>query len=89
MNNSKRRRLNFMAGKRNLVFDRKNGVDIFTCSDCGWARPYPRLGAEYPDAELKDAFDQHVCDQHPRPKKPREDLNQAAARVVSEAAENC
>ena len=68
-----------MVGKKRLVFDRENGVDVFACGACAWVRPYLGLGGKHPDAELKDAFDQHECAQNPRERMPREDVNQADA----------
>jgi hypothetical protein len=39
-----------------------------------------------PDMAMQEAFAQHNCADYPR-KNPREDVNQAAARIVREATE--
>jgi hypothetical protein len=49
----------------------------------GGASPYPRLGGEGAHTEPKEAFAQHVCTQHPRERKTREDVKRAVARVVN------
>ncbi len=70
-----------------MILDREAGASVVACGACGWVRPYPRLGGKDADAELKEAFAQHVCAQHPRERKPRQDVNQPAARIVRKATE--
>jgi hypothetical protein len=62
------------------------------CKGCGWA--FPTGDGRLVDRESsleensKAEFDKHKCEAHPRKKKTtREDVNQAAARVVRELTE--
>lgn len=55
----------------------------FECSACGTMfRPHPTK-----QSALTDEFTTHKRLSHPQERKPREDVNQAAARVVREATE--
>jgi len=71
-----------------MMLYREAGSSVVACGAFGWVRPYPSLGGKDAEAELKDVFAQHICAQHPRERKPREDVNQAAARVVRESAKD-
>jgi hypothetical protein len=67
-------------------FVNRNG---WGCSNCDWKLKFPVVtNASTPAGMATQAeFDKHVCSQHPRKKSPREDVNQAAARIVREATE--
>jgi hypothetical protein len=67
-------------------------TDVFTgwkCGACGWARPVPSFGeSNDPDMDTKIAFDGHDCPKYPFKKRAtREDVNQVAALIVTEATE--
>lgn len=78
-----------MSANRELIREHGKGYNGPACSTCGWTHPYPRLTADIDsEKELQQAFDEHDCSQHQRPKKKsREDVNQAAARIIREATE--
>ena len=68
---------------------RENGVQVWKCSNCGWARPYPQLVQNETDSRdgLLRAFVRHLCAEHPRGRRARKDVNQVAARIAREATE--
>jgi hypothetical protein len=75
--------------KRSLVKIEEQGFEGYRCSSCAWRHPYPFIAGELePRDDLMAAFHLHRCRQNPLPKKKtREDVNQAAARIVREATE--
>jgi hypothetical protein len=60
-----------MAKKRELREAIENGVQFGACSSCGWEYRCPPLfpNDEQSQGALDQAFDRHVCDEHPRPEK--------------------
>jgi hypothetical protein len=72
---------------RSLFPRRRNDDDggwlYYECSKCG-----KMIDAPPDDPEtLEKLFIRHVKSEHPTERKPREDVNRAAARVVQEATE--
>ena len=78
-----------MTEGRELVWRKEESFEGWACTVCGWVRPNPRLigKTQTPSREVGEAFDAHICAKHPRPKRPLEDVNQAAAQIVREATE--
>jgi hypothetical protein len=75
-----------MAQKRKLVWTKKSSFEGWACSACAWLRPNPILatGSKTPAQDVQDAFDAHVCANHPGAQRPHEGLNQTAAKIVRE-----
>jgi hypothetical protein len=78
-----------MGKGRELVWRKEGSFEGWKCTACGWLRPNPHLIAknQISSLEVGEAFDAHQCAKFPLLKKPREDMNQAAARIVREATE--
>jgi hypothetical protein len=77
-----------MANRDDLIWKQEAAFAGWGCKKCGWLLSNPRFANTKPwPQDVLEAFDAHVCAEHPKPKKPREDVNQAAARVVREATE--
>jgi hypothetical protein len=57
--------------ERKLLYDPT--LKDFRCSECGWVRAIPRLRvADFPyEQALEGAFDRHVCDGDPLPRRDR------------------
>ena len=58
-----------MTDKRTLVRSKGNGVEVWGCNACEWARPRKRMiagGAERRE-DLHAAFHQHNCEDYPGP----------------------
>jgi hypothetical protein len=57
-----------MAKKRELREAIENCIQFGTCSACGWEYRCPPLlpNDEQSQGALDQAFDQHVCAEHPR-----------------------
>ncbi len=72
---------------RSLFPKRRNDDDgkwlYYECSKCG---KMIDAGSDAP-VTLEKLFIEHVKSDHPSERKPREDVNQAAARVIREATE--
>jgi hypothetical protein len=72
---------------RSLFPKRRNDDDgtwlYYECSKCGKMIDAP----EDEPQTLEKLFIEHVKSEHPTAKKPREDVNQAAARVVRTVTE--
>ena len=64
-----------MGVSRELMGTREYGVQVWLCSNCGWARPYPRLVTRGEDSLdcLQKEFAQHVCADHPPERRLRMD----------------
>jgi len=76
-----------MREGRELVWRKEESFEGWACTVCGWLRSNPSLIGNTPTSttDVGEAFDAHKCAQLPRTRKPREDVNQAAARIVREA----
>jgi hypothetical protein len=73
-----------MGMSRELIGTREYGVQVWVCSNCGWARPYPRLvtrGEDSPDC-LQEEFARHECADHPPERRLRIDEATAHWLVV-------
>jgi hypothetical protein len=64
--------------------------DGWRCTNCDWRLEFPVVTSPFTPAGVaaQAAFDRHICSQYQRKKSTREDVNQAAARVVREATED-
>ena len=73
---------------RSLIRKGEEGFNGWGCSECEWVHPYPRLVPKHldPGAEALRAYEAHECQKHSK-RKPRGNVNEAAARVVREASE--
>jgi hypothetical protein len=72
------------AKRRELTESFEQGIQYGTCGACSWEYRCPPLvpNDERSQGALDDAFDQHVCAEHPRLKKrPREGGNQTTSRA--------
>jgi hypothetical protein len=57
------------------------------CSNCAWTPQFPLItNPKSPQAAILEAFSNHDCGNYPR-RKTREDVNQAAARIIRESTE--
>ena len=74
---------------KKLVWKEEHGFKGWGCSECGFVIPNPRLMDSQSDyvKDCRQRFDRHSCDKHFPQKKSREDVNQAAARIVIESTE--
>lgn len=62
-----------IAKRRELTESFEQGIQFGTCGACSWEYRCPPLvpNDERSQGALDDAFDHHVCGEHPRLKKPR------------------
>src|ERR1035441_10125903 len=60
-----------MTDKRTLVRSKENGVEVWGCNACEWARPRRRMiaGGTERREDLHAAFHQHNCEDYPGPRR--------------------
>src|ERR1039458_2888891 len=60
-----------MTDKRTLVRSKGNGVEVWGCNACEWARPRRRMiaGGTERREDLHAAFHQHNCEDYPGPRR--------------------
>jgi len=56
-----------MSMPRELVWLENGTFAAWGCGACGWIMPNPRsASSDVPSAEVKEAFNKHECQKHPR-----------------------